>query len=166
LTWRRADIAPRTFHRYFPDKVELLFAGDQELRETVRLALQQEPPGVDPVMVVQSVLTAVGERLAGKHAELVIRHQLLTEVPALRDRDLAKRAATEELVAETSLKGSASTSTTMWGPAGGLASPSQRSRPDTKRGWPRGVTCRHISIRPLACSITPRPGRFPSPRYG
>ncbi len=96
----RADIAPRTFHRYFPDKVELLFAGDQELRETVRLALQQEPPGVDPVMVVRSVLTAVGERLAGKHAELVIRHQLLTEVPALRDRDLAKRAATEELVAE------------------------------------------------------------------
>lgn len=51
-------------------------------------------------MVVRSVLTAVGERLGGKHAERVIRHQLLTEVPVLRDRDLAKRAATEELVAE------------------------------------------------------------------
>lgn len=96
----QADIAPRTFHRYFPDKVELFFAHDQELREIVRDAIQQEPPGVEPVVVILSVLAAVGERLAGQHAELVIRDRLLREAPALRDRDLAKRAALEQLVAE------------------------------------------------------------------
>jgi AcrR family transcriptional regulator len=95
-----ADIATRTFHRYFPDKVELLFARDQELRETVRVALEQDPPGADPVVVMRSVLTAIGAHLADHHAELVTRDRLLMGVPVLRNRELAKRAATEQLVAE------------------------------------------------------------------
>jgi len=95
-----ADIAPRTFHRYFPDKVELLFAHDQELRETVRVALEQDPPGADPVIVMRSVLTAIGAHLGDRHAELLTRDRLLMEVPVLRNRELAKRAATEHLVAE------------------------------------------------------------------
>lgn len=95
-----ADIAARTFHRYFPDKVELLFAPDEELRQTVRAALQESPPGAEPATLVRSVLGAVATRLAGNHAELVVRDRLLQEAPGLRDRDLAKRAALEDLVAE------------------------------------------------------------------
>lgn len=96
----QADIAPRTFHRYFPDKVELLFAPDDELRRTVAAALQEAPPGVEPVTVVRSVLAAVAEHMPGSHAELVVRERLIRQAPGLRDRDLAKRAALEELVAE------------------------------------------------------------------
>lgn len=95
----QADVAPRTFHRYFPDKVELLFAQDDELLETVRTALESERSGAEPVTIVRSVLAAVGKRLAGNRSELVIRERLLRQTPVLRDRDLAKRAGTEQLVA-------------------------------------------------------------------
>lgn len=96
----QADVAPRTFHRYFSDKVELLFIQDDELLETVRTALDAEPSGAEPVMIVRSVLAAVGKRLSTSHSELVIRERLLSETPVLRDRDLAKRAGTEQLVAK------------------------------------------------------------------
>ena len=95
-----ADVAPRTFHRYFPDKAELLFSADTELRETVRVALDREPPGAAPIAVVRAVLAAVCEPLAGRYDELLARNRLLREVPAFRDRDLAKRAAQEQLIAE------------------------------------------------------------------
>ncbi len=94
------DVSPRTFHRYFPDKVELLFADDHELQVIVRGALQQQPPGAEPSMVVRSVLAAISERLGNTHAELVIREQLLSRTSVLRDRNLAKRAAIEQLMAE------------------------------------------------------------------
>ncbi|WP_375480477.1 TetR family transcriptional regulator [uncultured Jatrophihabitans sp.] len=94
------DVSPRTFHRYFPDKVELLFAHDDEVLEIVRDALRQEPDGADPITVVRSVLAAITERLAGSHAELAIREQLLNQAAVLRDRNLAKRAAVEQLLAE------------------------------------------------------------------
>lgn len=95
-----ADVAPRTFHRYFPDKVELLFAGDDDLRETMITALDQTAADADPVVVIRTVLAAVAKRLGDEHPELVIRERLISETPALRDRDLAKRAGLEELVAE------------------------------------------------------------------
>jgi AcrR family transcriptional regulator len=95
-----ADVAPRTFHRYFPDKVELLFAGDDDLRETMIAALDETPADADPVALIRAVLAAVAGSLGDQHRELVIREQLLSETPALRDRDLAKRAGLEEFVAE------------------------------------------------------------------
>lgn len=95
-----ADVAPRTFHRYFPDKVELLFAGDDDLREAMIAALDQAPADVGPAALIRTVLAAVAARLGDQHRELVIRERLLDETPALRDRDLAKRAGLEELVAE------------------------------------------------------------------
>jgi AcrR family transcriptional regulator len=95
-----ADVAPRTFHRYFPDKAELLFSADTELRETLEAALDHAPPGAAPVAVVRGVLAAGCEQLAGRHDELLARNRLLATVPALRDRDLAKRAAQEQLIAE------------------------------------------------------------------
>ena len=67
------DVSPRTFHRYFPDKVELLFAHDDELLEIVRNALHEQPDGADPITAVQAVLAAITERLAGHHGELAIR---------------------------------------------------------------------------------------------
>lgn len=96
----RADVAPRTFHRYFPDKAELVFAGDTELREALEAALQQEVPtsGLRSYLIV--VLQAACQPLAGRHAELVAREGLLREVPALRARDLAKQFLLAEIVAE------------------------------------------------------------------
>lgn len=94
------DVSPRTFHRYFPDKVELLFAQDDELLDIVGRTLHEQPGGADPITTVRAVLAAITERLAGQHAELVIRERLLNQATVLRDRNLAKRAATEHLMAQ------------------------------------------------------------------
>ncbi len=96
----RADIAPRTFHRYFPDKAELLFTGDADLRQALETALQQEPPGDGMPGYVIALLDAACQPLAGLHSELVTRERLLEQVPALRARDLTKRFSQEQMVAE------------------------------------------------------------------
>lgn len=96
----RADVAPRTFHRYFPDKAELLFTGDAQLRQALQTALQDEPPvGGVPAQVL-ALLEAVCQPLADHHAELVVREHLLQQVSALRARDLAKQFALQQMVAE------------------------------------------------------------------
>ena len=96
----RADVAPRTFHRYFPDKAELLFTGDADLRQALETALQQEPPGDGMPGYVIALLDAACQPLAGLHTELVTRERLLEQVPALRARDLTKRFSQEQMVAE------------------------------------------------------------------
>lgn len=96
----RADVAPRTFHRYFPDKAELLFTGDAQLRQALQTALQQQSPAGGIVAHVLTLLDAVCQPLAEHHAELVVREHLLQQVAALRARDLAKQFALEQMVAE------------------------------------------------------------------
>src|SRR5688572_30417770 len=76
-----ADVAPRTFHRYFPDKVELLFAGDDDLREAMTTSLDETPVDADPAVLIRTALAAVAERLGDQHRELVIRDRLLAETP-------------------------------------------------------------------------------------
>ena len=96
----RADVAPRTFHRYFPDKAELLFTGDADLRQALETALQQETPSDGMPGYVIALLDAACQPLAGLHTELVTRERLLEQVPALRARDLTKRFSQEQMVAE------------------------------------------------------------------
>ena len=95
-----ADVAPRTFHRYFSDKAELLFVADGELRETLATSLARQPPGAAPLAVVEAALAAVCNELAGRREELADRSRLLAEVPALHERELSKRAAQEQLIAK------------------------------------------------------------------
>ncbi len=96
----RADIGPRTFHRYYPDKAELLFVGDDELHQALHSALRQQPPGDSIPVYLLAVLEAAVQPLTGRHAELVVREGLLHQAPALRARDLAKRFSLEQTVAE------------------------------------------------------------------
>lgn len=95
-----ADVAPRTFHRYFPDKSELLFAHDDELRDVVRAALVGQAPDAGPAQVVLAALTASGDALTGHRPALVARDGLIQRNPGLRARELTKRADLEQLIAD------------------------------------------------------------------
>lgn len=96
----RADVAPRTFHRYFPDKAELLFASDDLLRDTLQQALEASPSDAGIFSYVLAVLATACEPLEGLRAELVVRERLLEEVTALRGRDLVKQLLMEKMMAE------------------------------------------------------------------
>lgn len=98
----RADVAPRTFHRYFPDKVELLFADsadhERQLHET--LATQAIDPS-DPEPALRAALAEMARLLEPYGAEqLRWRQHTLDSADDLRSRDLLKQHRLEAVVAE------------------------------------------------------------------
>jgi AcrR family transcriptional regulator len=91
-----ADVAPRTFHRYFRDRDELLFADEAENREYLRAALAAHPfDPTRPLAALGAVLGALAARFDGGLAAARVRHRLIAASPALHARDLTKQAYIE-----------------------------------------------------------------------
>jgi AcrR family transcriptional regulator len=97
---RTADVAPRTVHRYFPDKQEMLFAEEGEFRDVMITVLTGAPPDASGPALVRAVLDVLVERLEHRRDAMVARQQLIESSPALRARDITKHAEIEDLVAE------------------------------------------------------------------
>lgn len=96
-----ADVSPRTFHRYFPDRDELLFAEEAEHRALLRDALAAASFDPDrPLDLLAEVLAVQGARFDGRLDDARAHHRLITANPALRARDLTKRADIEVELAQ------------------------------------------------------------------
>jgi AcrR family transcriptional regulator len=96
-----ADVAPRTFHRYFPDRDELLFADEAEHRAMLREALAAHPFDEGrPLESLAAVLGALAERFDGELDAVRARQRLIAQTPALRARDLTKQADIEAEMAD------------------------------------------------------------------
>jgi AcrR family transcriptional regulator len=96
-----ADVAPRTFHRYFPDKAELGFSVfEDQINDALEQALEAQPLSASPEAVIRAALAAVSQVVADDHDEAVVRERVINEAPALRARALAKAAAQQELIAD------------------------------------------------------------------
>lgn len=92
----RAGLTTRTFFRYFADKREVFYAGD-EIPELARHLIASAPPDLDPVTVLEDGLRRVAaDRFDGRRHEVRLRRQLVEGDPALRERDAKKR---DDLVA-------------------------------------------------------------------
>ncbi|MGI3783809.1 MAG: TetR family transcriptional regulator [Janthinobacterium lividum] len=88
----RAGLTTRTFFRYFADKREVFFAGD-EIPELARRLIAGAPAGLDPVMLLEQGLRQVAnDRFDGRWEEVRLRRDLVAGEPALRERDAQKRA--------------------------------------------------------------------------
>ncbi|ANZ41832.1 TetR family transcriptional regulator [Lentzea guizhouensis] len=87
---RSAGLTERSFYRYFPDKREVLFAGN--VLET-HLAAQVEAadPGLTPT---EALLTALGtaDQVFRSREFLLRRAEVIAASPALAERDLIKLA--------------------------------------------------------------------------
>lgn len=96
-----ADVAPRTFHRYFPDRDELLFADVTEHRQVVRDALEAQPFDPQrPLDTLAAVLTALASHFDGALDATRARDRLIRANPALHARDLTKQADIEDEITE------------------------------------------------------------------
>jgi AcrR family transcriptional regulator len=96
-----AEVAPRTFHRYFPDKAELVFSVyEDQINDALEQALAAQPAGASPEAIIRAALAAVSQVVADDHDEAVVRERVINEVPAVRARSLAKGAAQQELIAD------------------------------------------------------------------
>lgn len=88
----RAGLTTRTFFRYFADKREVIFAGD-EIPDLARAAIEAAPAGIDPLDIVVHGLRQVADgRFEGHHDQVGAVRRLVLSEPSLRERDARKRA--------------------------------------------------------------------------
>ena len=95
-----AEVAPRTLHRYFTSKDEIVFAEEEEFRSLVVSALRERPVGDDLVSTTEAILAQLVAWLRDRREEVRQRDALIAATPLLRARELAKQAAIEQLIAE------------------------------------------------------------------
>src|SRR6187551_1065132 len=71
----RADIAPRTFFRYFPTKESVLFHDSDAKLNTIRERLSERPAGESAAEAIVGLLASMAEDLGNdqKRCELIVR---------------------------------------------------------------------------------------------
>ncbi|GAA2051098.1 TetR family transcriptional regulator [Leifsonia soli] len=94
----RAGVTERTYFRHFPDKREVLFAGEQELRDVTVEALAAVPADVEPLPALRQAFHRVVPLLERNRALAELRAPIIQAAPALREREYAKAAALVDLV--------------------------------------------------------------------
>ncbi|MEW2291174.1 TetR family transcriptional regulator [Streptomyces sp. NPDC006743] len=96
----RAGVNERTFFRHFPDKREVLFDGEADLRAALTRAVAEAPEDLQPLEVLLHAFRKAGRILEENRPFSEPRLAIIAVTPALRERDLAKAASLTEAVAE------------------------------------------------------------------
>nr|WP_238357184.1 TetR family transcriptional regulator [Kribbella italica] len=89
---RRAGVTERTFFHHFPDKREVLFGGQEHLRDLLRSAVRDAPGELSPLDVLLKAFQSLHEVMEDSRSYLQQRQQLIAATPALREREVAKLA--------------------------------------------------------------------------
>ncbi|BCL32459.1 TetR family transcriptional regulator [Streptomyces aurantiacus] len=96
----RAGVNERTFFRHFPDKREVLFDGEADLRAALMQEVADAPDGLQPLDVLLHAFRKAGRVLEENRPFSEPRLELIAKTPALRERDAAKGAYLSEALAE------------------------------------------------------------------
>ncbi|SFW76012.1 TetR family transcriptional regulator [Amycolatopsis australiensis] len=95
----RAGLTTRTFFRYFADKREVLFSGEEELRERFIEIIRTAPADLTPVQLIRHGLEAAAETIFQPLLEyLRTWRAIVGSDGALRERALRKQELTIEAV--------------------------------------------------------------------
>ncbi len=89
----RAGLTERTFFRYFADKREVLFAGQDRLLELYRSAIAAGPADATPLELAEAAVLAVVPVFEGLRDFGRRRYAVIAAHPELQERELLKRAA-------------------------------------------------------------------------
>jgi AcrR family transcriptional regulator len=82
------DVSPRTFHRHFPRKEDVLFADNDRRVALLRAALAEQPDDRPLLASVRDGVLVVIEELASRRDLELIRSSLIASSPALRAHNL------------------------------------------------------------------------------
>lgn len=97
---QHAGLTTRTFFRYFADKREVLFAGEDELREQFAAIIRSAPEGLTPMQLIEFGLHAVVTQVFEPRFEtLQLWRSVVATDEGLRERALRK----EELTMRTAV---------------------------------------------------------------
>lgn len=96
----RAGVNERTFFRHFPDKREVLFDGEADLRAALMREVADADQGLRPLDVLLHAFRKAGRVLEENRPFAEPRLELIAKTPALRERDAAKGVRLSEALAE------------------------------------------------------------------
>jgi AcrR family transcriptional regulator len=86
----RAGLTERTFFRYYADKREVLFWGQERLREIYVSTIAAAPASTAPIDAVAAALEAATPVFRERHELARQRQAVIAANPELRERELAK----------------------------------------------------------------------------
>ncbi len=96
----QAGLTERTFFRYFIDKREVLFWGQNRLREVYVNAIASAPDSAAPLDAVAAALEAAAPIFRERHELARQRQAVIAANVGLQERELLKRAALAAALAE------------------------------------------------------------------
>lgn len=96
----RAGLNERTYFRHFPDKREVLFDGEADLRDTMTLEVAEAPDGLTPFEILLRAFRKAARLLEANRPFSEPRLAIIAATPALRERELAKHASLTDALAE------------------------------------------------------------------
>lgn len=96
----RAGLTERTFFRYFADKREVLFGGQDILRQISVSTVEAAPASATLLDVVAAALEAVAPVIQERHKRVWQRQAVIAANPALQERELMKNALLASAMAE------------------------------------------------------------------
>ena len=96
----RAGLTERTFFRYFADKREVLFWGQENLRELYVRTIEAAPDSAAPLDVVAAALDAPVPVFRERRELARQRQAVIAANPGLQERELIKRASLAATMAE------------------------------------------------------------------
>jgi AcrR family transcriptional regulator len=88
----RAGVTERTYFRHFPDKREVLFDQEVELRTALTDAVEGAPAGLPPLPALREAFLSVASLFERDRDDKQLRHQIIASTPELQERELAKTA--------------------------------------------------------------------------
>jgi AcrR family transcriptional regulator len=95
-----ADVAPRTFFRYFPSKVDLLFADHKEFVALLQQTLATRPASESVSDAVKRAAHAWLDKVEANRSLFLVRSRLVATIPAAQAHSRYLDAEYEDLIAE------------------------------------------------------------------
>ncbi len=96
----RAGLTERTFFRYFADKREVLFGGQDMLRDIYVSTIEAAPASARPLDVVVAALEAAIPIFRDRHKLVRQRQAVIDANPELQEREMLKRAVLTSAVTD------------------------------------------------------------------
>ena len=96
----RAGVTERTYFRHFADKREVLFEGENQLREQLTAALAGIPAAEPPLKTLLVAFRAIVPMLEENREKAQPLAQIIAATPALRERAAAKEAHLVDLLTQ------------------------------------------------------------------
>ncbi|WP_203841648.1 TetR family transcriptional regulator [Winogradskya humida] len=96
----RAGVNERTFFRHFPDKREVLFDGEADLRAALMQSVAEAPGELPALDALLHAFRRAAQILEDNRAFREPRLRIIAATPTLRERELAKAAMLTDALAE------------------------------------------------------------------